>query len=149
MATRTAQGRSWLSPSLGAGLLWFALSSCSAAPEPGESQTRVDDCLRGVNLDRLPALLQRCDAVVEAFPEHPQPRNERSLLLKLAGKPQEACRDSLKAAALVEQGKHPIDALMRDEIDLRKRNCLRLTTDQAAAGPSAAAAGDPIEPGRD
>ena len=54
MATRT---RPWLPPSLGAGLLWIALSSCSAPPEPGESQTRVDDCLRGVNLDRLPALL--------------------------------------------------------------------------------------------
>ena len=140
MATRT---RPWLPPSLGTGLLWIALSSCSAPPEPGESQSRVDDCLRGVNLDRLPALLQHCDAVVEAFPEHPQPRNERALLLKLAGKPQEACRDSLKAAALVKQGKHPVDALMRDEIDLRRRNCLRLTTDRAAAAPSAATAGDP------
>ena len=139
MATRT---RPWLPPFLGAGLLWLALSSCSAPLEPGESQTRVDDCLRGVNLDRLPALLKHCDAVVEAFPEHPQPRNERALLLKLAGKPQEACRDSLKAAALVKQGKHQVDALMRDEIDLRRRNCLRLTTDRAAAAPSAATAGD-------
>ena len=104
MATRT---RSWLPPSLGAGLLWLVLSSCSAPPEPGQSQTKVDDCLRNVNLDRLPALLKHCDAVVEAFPEHPQPRNERALLLKLAGKPQEACRDSLKAAALVKEGKHP------------------------------------------
>ena len=140
MATRT---RPWLPPSLGAGLLWIALSSCSAPPEPGESQTRVDDCLRGVNLDRLPALLKHCDAVVEAFPEHPQPRNERALLLKLAGKPLEACRDSLKAAALVQQGKHPVDALMRDEIDLRRRNCLSLTTDRAAAAPSAAMVGEP------
>ena len=146
MATRT---RPWLPPSLGAGLLWIALSSCSAPPEPGAKQTRVDDCLRGVNLDRLPALLKHCDAVVEAFPEHPQPRNERALLLKLAGKPQEACRDSLKAAALVKQGKHPVDALMRDEIDLRRRNCLRLTTDRAAAAPSAATAGDPTGPDRD
>ena len=146
MATRT---RPWLPPSLGAGLLWIALSSCSAPPEPGESQTRVDDCLRGVNLDRLPALLKHCDAVVEAFPEHPQPRNERALLLKLAGKPQEACRDSLKAAALVKQGKHSVDALMRDEIDLRRLNCLRLTTDRAAAAPSAATAGDPTGPDRD
>ena len=146
MATRT---RPWLPPSLGAGLLWIALSSCSAPPEPGESRIRVDDCLRGVNLDRLPALLKHCDAVVEAFPEHPQPRNERALLLKLAGKPQEACRDSLKAAALVKQGKHPVDALMRDEIDLRRRNCLRLTTDRAAAAPSAATAGDPTGPDRD
>ena len=146
MATRT---RPWLPPSLGAGLLWIALSSCSAPPEPGESQTRVDDCLRGVNLDRLPALLKHCDAVVEAFPEHPQPRNERALLLKLAGKPQEACRDSLKAAALVKQGKHPVDALMRDEIDLRRRNCLRLTTDRAAAAPSAATAGGPTGSDRD
>ena len=146
MATRT---RPWLPPSLGAGLLWIALSSCSAPPEPGESQTRVDDCLRGVNLDRLPALLKHCDAVVEAFPEHPQPRNERALLLKLAGKPQEACRDSLKAAALVQQGKHPVDALMRDEIDLRRRNCLRLTTDRAAAAPSAATADDPTGSDRD
>ena len=87
--------------------------------------------------------------MVEAFPEHPQPRNERALLLKLAGKPQEACRDSLKAAALVQQGKHPVDALMRDEIDLRRRNCLRLTTDRAAAAPSAATAGDPTGPDRD
>ena len=146
MATRI---RPWLPPSLGAGLLWIALSSCSAPPEPGESQTRVDDCLRGVNLDRLPALLKHCDAVVEAFPEHPQPRKERALLLKLASKPQEACRDSLKAAALVKQGKHPVDALMRDEIDLRRRNCLRLTTDRAAAAPSAATAGDPTGPDRD
>jgi len=146
MATRT---RPWLPPTLGAGLLWITLSSCSAPPEPGQRQTQFDDCLRGVNLDRLPALLKHCDAVVEAFPEHPQPRNERALLLKLAGKPQEACRDSLKAAALVKQGKHPVDALMRDEIDLRRRNCLRLTTDRAAAAPSAATAGDPTGPDRD
>ena len=146
MATRT---RPWLPPSLGAGWLWIALSSCSAPPEPGESQTRVDDCLRGVNLDRLPALLKHCDAVVEAFPEHPQPRNERALLPKLAGQPQEACRDSRKAAALGKQGKHPVDTLMRDEIDLRRRNCLRLTTDRAAAAPSAATAGDPTGSDRD
>ena len=130
-----------------AGLLCFALSSRSAPPEPG-SQTRVDDCLRGVDLDRLPALLSTATPWSRPFPSI-RTRNERALLLKLAGKPQEACRDSLKAAALVKQGKHQVDALMRDEIDLRRRNCLRLTTDRAAAAPSAATADDPTGSDRD
>lgn len=52
-------------------------------------------------MDRLDEAIRRCDAVVAAHPRHPQPRNERALLLSLAGRNQLACRDSQAAAALL------------------------------------------------
>ncbi len=138
MAHSQHRGLRALPTALGAGALSLILSSCGGAPEPGENKPQLDDCLRNVDLSQLPAQIQRCNAVVEAFPGHPQPRNERALLLKLAGQPQQACKDSLQAAADLRSGKHRIEPLMADEIELRRRNCERLTNAPAAPEPSSA-----------
>ena len=138
MAHSQHRGLRALPTALGAGLLSLILSSCGGAPEPGENKPQLDDCLRNVDLSQLPAQIQRCNAVVEAFPGHPQPRNERALLLRLAGKPQEACKDSLQAAADLRRGQHRLEPLMADEIALRRRTCERLTSDPTAPEPSSA-----------
>lgn len=140
--------------SLGLGLL---LSACAAEPPPTPeaSGPRRDACLKDVVVDRLPEAIQRCDAVVAAHPRQPQPRNERSLLLSLAGRNQEACRDSLAAARLLAGlPRRPApDPALVDEIRLRQQSCLAwqrsngrvVTTPPAAGAPSAAT---PAAPGR-
>ena len=77
----------------------------SAPPEPGQRAATPGDCLRKVQIDQLDAALQRCNAVVTALPDDPQPRNDRSLLYSLAGNNAAACRDSFKAAELLERSR--------------------------------------------
>jgi len=99
-----------------------------------------------VQIDELDAALQRCNAVVTALPNDPQPRNDRSLLYSLTGNNAAACRDSFKAAELLEQQRKvhrsdpkqgpPPDRVLADEISLRQRSCERLTNRPAAAAPS-------------
>ena len=76
-------------------------------------------------MDRLDEAIRGCDAVVAAHPRHPQPRNERALLLSLAGRNQLACRDSQAAAALLARApaKPAPDPLLVEEIKLRSRSC--------------------------
>jgi hypothetical protein len=147
-------GRNRLLLSLGLGLL---LSACApeAPPTPEASGPRRDACLKDVVIDQLPQAIQRCDAVVAAHPRQPQPRNERALLLSLAGRNEEACRDSVAAARLLAalpQRPAPDPALV-DEIRLRQQSCLAwqrsrgraVTTPPATGAPAAAT---PAAPGR-
>ncbi len=53
-----------------------------------------------MELGRLAELIRRCDRVVARFPTDPAPRNERYLLLSLAGRDREACVDIRKAIDL-------------------------------------------------
>ena len=118
----------------------------SAPPEPGQRVAAPGDGLRKVQIDELDAALQRCNAVVTALPDDPQPRNDRSLLYSLTGNNAAACRDSFKAAELLEQQRKahrsdpkqgpPPDRVLADEISLRQRSCERLTNRPAAAAPS-------------
>ena len=118
----------------------------SAPPEPGQRAATPGDCLRKVQIDQLDAALQRCNAVVTALPDDPQPRNDRSLLYSLAGNNAAACRDSFKAAELLERQRKvhrqdpdqgpPPDRVLAEEISLRQRSCRRLTSRPAAAAPS-------------
>lgn len=149
MVDAQPRGLKALARALGAGALSLLLGSCAGAPEPGQQKAQLDDCLRNVDLTQLEAQIRRCDAVVEAFPGHPQPRNERALLLRLAGKPQEACKDSLQAAADLRRGQHRLEPLMADEIALRRRTCERLTSDPKAPEPSSATPDDAAAGSRD
>ncbi len=118
----------------------------SAPPEPGQRAATPGDCLRKVQIDQLDAALQRCNAVVTALPDDPQPRNDRSLLYSLAGNNAAACRDSFKAAELLERQRKvhrqdpdqgpPPDRVLAEEISLRQRSCRRLTNRPTAAAPS-------------
>ena len=149
-------GRGWVASlsTLSAGML---LAGCISTPvaEQRPQGPAADACLQKVTMDRLDEAIRRCDAVVAAHPRHPQPRNERALLLSLAGRNQLACRDSLAAADLLARApaKPAPDPLLVEEIKLRSRSCQAwsaasrsgVTTPPATDAPSAAS---PDAPGR-
>lgn len=128
------------------------LAGCAAAPPPKQSTgPRPEGCLQGVTINKLDRAIRQCDAVVAAHPQLPQPRNERALLLSLAGRNRAACRDSEVAAHLLarQPKQPPPDPLLAEEIQLRLQSCkawkrsreAALTTPPAAAAPSAATPG--------
>jgi hypothetical protein len=117
------------------------LGGCISAPvDPTTTRLGVGDCLRQVEINRLRRALERCDAVVETYPQHPQPRNERALLYSLKGDNQAACKDSQAAARLLERFPKtpPPDPLMVEEIRIRQSSCRSLTTAPAGSAPSPA-----------
>jgi hypothetical protein len=117
------------------------LGGCVSAPsDPTSTLPGLGDCLRQVEIKRLKKALNRCDGVVEAHPQQPQPRNERALLHSLAGDNQAACRDSLAAEKLLKQVPKTAspDPLLVEEIQLRARSCRTLTNAPAAGAPSRA-----------
>lgn len=144
--------RSAIPAGLGLALL---LSACGPEPpaDPEATGPRRDACLKEVVIDQITAAIQRCDAVVAAHPSQPQPRNERALLLSLAGRSEEACRDSLAAARLLARvpAKPAPDPALVEEIRLRRQSCIdwqgsearRLTTPPTGGAPSAANPGAP------
>ena len=124
------------------------LGGCiSAPPEPGQRIAAPGDCLRKVEIAQLDAALQRCNAVVAALPNEPQPRNDRALLHSLAGNNAAACRDSFAAAALLKrQGSKRPDAVLVEEIQLRQRSCQRLAQRRPITTPPATGAPSPAAP---
>lgn len=99
------------------------LGGCAEADLPQRSVQR-DDCLREVRLDQLQQALHRCDQVVAQYPQDPAPRNERSLLLALAGNDQAACREieaAHRLAAKPSAGR--LDPLLVSELEMRRRSC--------------------------
>ena len=130
---------------LGLAVLLLLGGCVSAPPDPGKRVLAPGDCLRKIEINQLGEAIRRCNAVVAAMPQDPQPRNDRALLHSLAGDNAEACRDSLAAAALLARQPKGSqrDRLMVEEIAMRRRSCLRLTTRPAAAAPSPAKPGEP------
>ena len=120
------------------------LGGCVASPaDPSAALPGLGDCLRRVQMNSLQQALERCNSVVEAHPNQPQPRNERALLHSLAGDNTTACRDSLAAAKLLKAlpAKPAPDPLLVEEIELRAKSCRRITSAQAADAPSPAGSG--------
>lgn len=103
------------------------LGGCAAPPPPPEQAKGParDDCLREVRLDGLQSALERCNAVVAAYPRDPQPRNERALLQALAGNRAAACRDSNAAEVLLRQAapERRGDPQLVEEIRIRAAGC--------------------------
>jgi hypothetical protein len=112
----------------------------SAPSDPTTTLPGLGDCLRQVEIKRLKRAIERCNGVVEAHPQQPQPRNERALLHSLAGNNQAACRDSQAAERLLKQlPKTPApDPLLVEEIQLRAQSCRTLTKPPEADAPSPA-----------
>jgi len=119
-----ASGNRWsLASLLLGGLIAAAMTGCGEAPLP-EPQARQDDCLRGLQLAQLASHLKRCDAVVAAFPQQPEPLNDRYLLRSLAGDDRGACADiaaGLKLAARLPA--NPANDQLRSELQLRQSIC--------------------------
>jgi hypothetical protein len=125
-----------------AALALVLLGGCISAPgDPTTTLPGVGDCLRQVEIKRLKRAIERCDGVVEAHPQQPQPRNERALLHSLAGDNQTACRDSLEAERLLKQlpKTEQSDPLLVEEIQLRAQSCRTLTNAPGAGAPAPAA----------
>lgn len=131
------------------------LGACTpeTPPQARRQGPRPDACLQGVTIEKLERAIRQCNAVVKAHPRHPQPRNDRALLLSLAGRNRAACRDSQAAADLLRRqpARPPTDPLLAEEIRLRQTSCQRwtkaqpapLTTPPADGAPSPAAAAAP------
>lgn len=104
-------------------LLGLGLSACSEADLPQRSLQR-DDCLRNMRLEHLQQAIRRCDQVVARFPDDPGPRNERSVLLALAGDDPAACREIEAAQKLAHKaGPRHLDPQLIAELNLRRRSC--------------------------
>lgn len=107
-----------------AALPLLLLSSCGEADLPQRS-LQPDDCLRDIRLDQLQPAIARCNQVVGAFPNDPGPRNERSVLLALAGDDAAACRDIAAAQRLIARATPgSLDKLLVSEVTMRQRSCL-------------------------
>lgn len=100
------------------------LIGCAEEPLPKAKPNR-EDCLRGLEVDKVKEAIARCDEVVAAFPKDPFPLNERFLLHTLNKDSPAACRDILRAQALA-QGAKPgaVDELLRQDLKLRLASCL-------------------------
>lgn len=104
-------------------LLVTGLTACAEAPLP-QRRLRADDCLSRVDPDHLSEALKRCDQVVQAFPQDPQPLNERFLLHSLLGQETAACQDISKASQLARRRPAAsLDPLLRHELKLRLASC--------------------------
>lgn len=122
-----------------AGLL---LSACAEEPLPQRSLS-VDDCLTNVQLDELDQAIERCNKVVTAFPNQPQPLSERFLLHWLKGDEKTACRDIRQADALARRlPQAKLDRLLRRDLDLRLASC-QTNPGHKPARPAAPPAGSP------
>ena len=101
-------------------------SSDTAPAEPAD--VGVTECLDNLNLQRLDAALDRCNAVVLAYRSNPAPLVDRSLIFNLMNRPDEACRDVSKAVNLLKQSKQKPDAMIVHELTVRQQSCkLRAT----------------------
>jgi hypothetical protein len=107
---------------------------CSEAPLP-QRQLRADDCLRGLQLNRLDAQLRHCNQVVAAFPNQPGPLNDRYLLRSLAGDDDGACSDIATAMPLAARlPSNPENDELRSELKLRQSICR--SPERAVASPT-------------
>ena len=105
------------------GLSTLLLSSCNEADLPQRS-LQPDDCLREVRIAELQQAISRCNKVVAQYPNDPAPRNERSLLLALAGDDAAACREIDAAHRLSQRApKNSLDPLLVSELAIRRRSC--------------------------
>ena len=114
----------------------------TACAEESLPQRRINrsDCLRSIDMAHLPEAIQRCDAVVAAFPKDPGPLNDRFLLLTLADKDAAACLDIQRSAALARAlPSHKLDGQLRHDLALRQADCAAsprgLTNSPATGAP--------------
>lgn len=101
-------------------------SSDSAPLE--STDVAASECLENLNLKRLDAALERCNAVVKAHPSNPVPLVDRSLIFNLMNRPDQACDDVGKAARLISNNQQKPDAMLLHELSVRQQSCkLRAT----------------------
>ena len=108
------------------GLLLTGLG-CRSRSEPKPSsvsaETSIADCMSDLDLNKLNKALQRCNEIVEAHGDKPAALADRSLLLTLMGKIDQACADVTQAMALLRQSKRSTDPMVVHELNVRHKSC--------------------------
>ena len=108
------------------GLLITGLG-CHSRSEPKPAtvspETSIADCMSDLDLNNLDKALQRCNEVVDAHRDKPAALADRSLLLTLMGKTDQACADVTQAMALLRQDKRSTDPMVVHELNVRHKSC--------------------------
>ena len=113
------------------GLLLTGLG-CRSRSEPKTAtvsvETSIADCMSDLDLNKLDQALQRCNEVVDAHGDKPAALADRSLLLTLMGKTDQACADVTQAMALLRQNKGSTDPMVVHELNMRHKSCKQRDT---------------------
>ena len=113
------------------GLLLTGLG-CRSRSEPKtatvSAETSIADCMSDLDLNKLDQALQRCNEVVDAHGDKPAALADRSLLLTLMGKTDQACADVTQAMALLRQSKQSTDPMVVHELNMRHKSCKQRDT---------------------
>jgi hypothetical protein len=113
------------------GLLLTGLG-CRSRSEPKPAAISPDisiaDCMSDLDLNKLDKALQLCNEVVEAHGDKPAALADRSLLLTLMGKTDQACADVTQAMALLRQDSRTADPMVVHELNVRHKSCKQRDT---------------------
>ena len=113
------------------GLLLTGLG-CRSRSEPKtatvSAETSIADCMSDLDLNKLDQALQHCNEVVDAHGDKPAALADRSLLLTLMGKTDQACADVTQAMALLRQNKGSTDPMVVHELNMRHKSCKQRDT---------------------
>jgi len=114
------------------GGLLISCMGCGGPSNPASSSEEAEigasECLENLNLKRLDAALDRCNAVVRAHSGNPAPLVDRSLIFNLMDRPDEACNDVAKAARLIKNDQPTPDPLLLHELSVRQESCKQRAT---------------------
>jgi hypothetical protein len=113
------------------GLLLTGLG-CRSRSEPKPAtispEISIADCMSDLDLNKLDKALQRCNEVVDAHGDKPAALADRSLLLTLMGKTDQACADVTQAMALLRQDSRTADPMVVHELNVRHNSCKQRDT---------------------
>jgi hypothetical protein len=113
------------------GLLLTGLGCRSRSePKPAtiSAEISIADCMLDLDLNKLDKALQRCNEVVDAHGDKPAALADRSLLLTLMGKTDQACADVTQAMALLRQDSRTADPMVVHELNVRHKSCKQRDT---------------------
>jgi hypothetical protein len=113
------------------GLLLTGLGCRSRSePKPAtiSAEISIADCMSDLDLNKLDKALQRCNEVVDAHGDKPAALADRSLLLTLMGKTDQACADVTQAMALLRQDSRTADPMVVHELNVRHKSCKQRDT---------------------
>ena len=98
-------------------------SRSETKPAAVSPETSIADCMSDLDLNKLDKALQRCNEVVDAHGDKPAALADRSLLLTLMGKTDQACADVTQAMALLRQNKRSTDPMVVHELNVGHKSC--------------------------
>ena len=114
------------------GALLLTGLGCRTRSEPKPAtispEISIADCMSDLDLNKLDKALQRCNEVVDAYGDKPAAFADRSLLLTMMGKTDQACADVTQAMALLRQDSKSADPMVVHELNVRHKSCKQRDT---------------------